>query len=75
MWRHMWRNCLGYMIFILLITSNLGRSPPSDMVSFLPCPAHRPARPAGADKGLQPFGPRDKASRYIAIAWSCRCRT
>jgi hypothetical protein len=50
-------------------------SPPSDLVSSLPCPAHRPARPDSADWDLQPFSPRDKASRYIAIAWSCKCRT
>ena len=59
----------------LLIMSVFGMSPPRDIVSFMPCPAHRPARLACADKGLQPFIPRDKSLRYIAIAWSCSCRT
>ena len=40
-----------------------------------PAQHHRPACPDGASRGLQPFSTRDKASRYIAIAWSCRTRT
>ena len=74
-WRYVWRSHLGYMILFPLIMSVLRLSPPSDTVSFMPCPARCPACPGREDKGSQPSSPRDKASRYIAIAWSCRRRT